>query len=149
MPANFYRRLTHSTRLTFVDPKALRNLDLTHPKIGLCKEVNTEQREGHLGQVELHVQTGTGAKLQVLTVNDGGDLQQLAKREVYADFRVDDVAEITSAKGQEFMALRYPELALRLTTALHLPSGMGGAFTVRISAHRRRPFQANVDGVSS
>jgi hypothetical protein len=27
--------------LTFVDPKGLRNLDLTHPKLGLYKEVKT------------------------------------------------------------------------------------------------------------
>ena len=32
----------------------------------------------------------TGPKPQVLTVNDGDDLQQLAKRAVYADFRVGD-----------------------------------------------------------
>ncbi|MDY7539803.1 hypothetical protein RGU72_16230 [Undibacterium sp. 5I1] len=29
--------------LSFVDPKGLRNLDLTHPKLGLCKEVKTLQ----------------------------------------------------------------------------------------------------------
>jgi type III restriction enzyme len=56
-------------------------------------------------KVELHVQTATGAKPQVLTVNDGDDLQQLAKRAVYADFRV---GEINTAKGEEFMELRYP-----------------------------------------
>jgi type III restriction enzyme len=41
----------------------------------------------------------------VLTVNDGDDLEQLAKRAVYADFRV---GEINTAKGEEFMELRYP-----------------------------------------
>lgn len=56
-------------------------------------------------KVELHVQTATGAKPQVLTVNDGDDLEQLAKRAVYADFRV---GEINTAKGEEFMELRYP-----------------------------------------
>lgn len=31
--------------LSFVDPKGLRNLDLTHPKMGLYKEVKTLQQE--------------------------------------------------------------------------------------------------------
>lgn len=56
-------------------------------------------------KIELHVQTASGAKPQVLTVNDGDDLEQLAKRAVYADFRV---GEINTAKGEEFMELRYP-----------------------------------------
>lgn len=40
MAAHSDRGLQHSARLTFVDPKGLRNLDLTYPKLGLYKEVN-------------------------------------------------------------------------------------------------------------
>ena len=67
--------------------------------------LEVSNKKGISAQVELHVQTATGAKPQVLTVNDGDDLQQLAKRAVYADFRV---GEINTAKGEEFMELRYP-----------------------------------------
>ncbi|MCL1618313.1 type III restriction-modification system endonuclease [Ralstonia pseudosolanacearum] len=72
------------------------------PYVRLLEVTN---KKGISAKVELHVQTATGAKPQVLTVNDGDDLQQLAKRAVYADFRV---GEISSAKGEEFMELRYP-----------------------------------------
>ena len=67
--------------------------------------LEVSNKKGISAKVELHVQTATGAKPQVLTVNDGDDLQQLTKRAVYADFRV---GEINSAKGEEFMELRYP-----------------------------------------
>ncbi len=67
--------------------------------------LEVSNKKGISAKVELHVQTATGAKLQVLTVNDGDDLEQLAKRAVYADFRV---GEINTAKGEEFMELRYP-----------------------------------------
>lgn len=67
--------------------------------------LEVSNKKGISAKVELHVQTATGAKPQVLTVNDGDDLQQLAKRAVYADFRV---GEISTAKGEEFMELRYP-----------------------------------------
>ncbi|WP_442681852.1 DEAD/DEAH box helicase family protein [Stenotrophomonas sp. JC08] len=67
--------------------------------------LEVSNKKGISAKVELHVQTATGAKPQVLTVNDGDDLQQLAKRAVYADFRV---GEINTAKGEEFMELRYP-----------------------------------------
>ncbi|MBP5989142.1 MAG: DEAD/DEAH box helicase family protein [Piscinibacter sp.] len=67
--------------------------------------LEVSNKKGISAKVELHVQTGTGAKPQVLTVNDRDDLQQLAKRAVYADFRV---GEINTAKGEEFMELRYP-----------------------------------------
>ena len=41
-----------------------------------------------------------------MTVSDGDDLQQSADgRAIYADFRV---GEINTAKGEEFMELRYP-----------------------------------------
>lgn len=67
--------------------------------------LEVSNKKGISAKVELHVQTATGATPQVLTVNDGDDLQQLAKRAVYADFRV---GEINTAKGEEFMELRYP-----------------------------------------
>ncbi|NKA73549.1 restriction endonuclease subunit R [Ralstonia solanacearum] len=72
------------------------------PYVRLLEVTN---KKGISAKVELHVQTATGAKPQVVTVNDGDDLQQLAKRAVYADFRV---GEINTAKGEEFMELRYP-----------------------------------------
>lgn len=67
--------------------------------------LEVSNKKGISAKVELHVQTATGAKPQVLSVNDGDDLLQLAKRAVYADFRV---GEINTAKGEEFMELRYP-----------------------------------------
>ncbi|MBS0228301.1 MAG: DEAD/DEAH box helicase family protein [Proteobacteria bacterium] len=67
--------------------------------------LEVSNKKGISAKVELHVQTATGAKPQVLTVNDGDDLAQLAKRAVYADFRV---GVISTAKGEEFMELRYP-----------------------------------------
>lgn len=67
--------------------------------------MEVSNKKGISAKVALHVQTATGAKPQVLTVNDGDDLEQLAKRAVYADFRV---GEINTAEGEEFMELRYP-----------------------------------------
>lgn len=67
--------------------------------------LEVSNKKGISAKVELHMQTATGAKPQVLTVNDGDDLEQLARRAVYADFRV---GEINTAKGEEFMELRYP-----------------------------------------
>lgn len=56
-------------------------------------------------RVELDVATASGVKRQELVVSDGDDLEQLAMRPIYADFRV---GEINTAKGDEFMELRYP-----------------------------------------
>ncbi|HFF8440720.1 TPA: type III restriction-modification system endonuclease [Serratia marcescens] len=56
-------------------------------------------------RIELDVTTASGVKRQELTVSDGDDLEQLAKRSIYADFRV---GEINTAKGSEYMELRYP-----------------------------------------
>lgn len=56
-------------------------------------------------RVELDVATASGVKRQELLVSDGDDLEQLAKRPIYADFRV---GEINTAKGDEFIELRYP-----------------------------------------
>ncbi|MGO3743950.1 MAG: type III restriction-modification system endonuclease [Alcaligenes aquatilis] len=56
-------------------------------------------------KVELDVKTATGVRRQEVTVSDGDDLQQTTKRDIYADFRV---GEINTAKGEEFLELRYP-----------------------------------------
>lgn len=56
-------------------------------------------------KVELDVKTAAGVKRQEVTVSDGDDLQQTTKRDIYADFRV---GEISTAKGEEFLELRYP-----------------------------------------
>ncbi|NMM25846.1 MAG: DEAD/DEAH box helicase family protein [Glaciimonas sp.] len=55
--------------------------------------------------VELDVTTTNGVKRQEVTVCDGDDLEQTTKRAIYADFRV---GEINTAKGEEFLELRYP-----------------------------------------
>ena len=56
-------------------------------------------------RVELDVATRSGVKRQEVTVSDGDDLEQTASRAIYADFRV---GEINTAKGEEFLELRYP-----------------------------------------
>ena len=65
----------------------------------------TNKRGSITAKVELHVQTTNGVKRQEVTVSDGDDLQQSSKRAIYADFRV---GEINTAKGEEFLELRYP-----------------------------------------
>jgi len=68
--------------------------------------VKVENKRGTISaRVELDVATASGVKRQELAVSDGDDLEQLAKRPIYADFRV---GEINTAKGEEFMELRYP-----------------------------------------
>jgi type III restriction enzyme len=63
-------------------------------------------RQGRISaKVELDVKTATGVKRQEVTVSDGDDLEQAAKRAIYANFRV---GEINTAKGGEFLELRYP-----------------------------------------
>lgn len=57
-------------------------------------------------KIELDVGTATGSVVtQEVTVYDGDDLQQTAKRAVYQDIRI---GEIYTAKGEEFVELRYP-----------------------------------------
>lgn len=56
-------------------------------------------------KVELDVATASGVKRQEVTVCDGDDLEQSGKRAIYADFRI---GEINTAKGEEFLELRYP-----------------------------------------
>lgn len=68
--------------------------------------VSVSNKRGSISaKVELDVKTATGVRRQEVTVSDGDDLQQTAKRDIYADFRV---GEISTAKGEEFLELRYP-----------------------------------------
>ncbi|MFP3526281.1 restriction endonuclease subunit R, partial [Pantoea sp. SIMBA_072] len=57
-------------------------------------------------KIELDMGTATGGVVtQEVIVYDGDDLQQATKRAVYQDFRI---GEINTAKGEEFVELRYP-----------------------------------------
>lgn len=69
--------------------------------------VKVENKRGRISaKVELDKQAATGVQRVEVTVSDGDDLQQSADgRAIYADFRV---GEINTAKGEEFMELRYP-----------------------------------------
>lgn len=69
--------------------------------------VKVENKRGRISaKVELDKQTATSVQRVEVTVSDGDDLQQSADgRAIYADFRV---GEINTAKGEEFMELRYP-----------------------------------------
>lgn len=68
--------------------------------------VSVASRRGTISaKVELDVATASGVKRQEITVSDGDDLEQSAKRAIYAGFRV---GEINTAKGEEFLELRYP-----------------------------------------
>ena len=68
--------------------------------------VSVSNKRGTISaKVELDVNTTTGVKRQEETVSDGDDLQQTTKRDIYADFRV---GEINTAKGGEYLELRYP-----------------------------------------
>jgi len=69
--------------------------------------VKVENKRGRISaKVELDKQATTGVQRVEVTVSDGDDLQQSADgRAIYADFRV---GEINTAKGAEFMELRYP-----------------------------------------
>ncbi|MCO7643283.1 DEAD/DEAH box helicase family protein [Pseudomonas sp. S 311-6] len=69
--------------------------------------LKVENKRGRISaKVELDVATVSGVQRQeVPGVQDGDDLEQFAKRPIYADFRV---GEINTGKGEEFMELRYP-----------------------------------------
>jgi type III restriction enzyme len=56
-------------------------------------------------KVELDVQMVTGVQRREVLVQDGDDLEQTTKREVYADCRI---GEIRVQKGSEFLELRVP-----------------------------------------
>lgn len=80
--------------------------------------MKVENKRGRISaKVELDRHAATGVQRVEVTVSDGDDLQQSADgRAIYADFRV---GEINTAKGEEFMELRYPggEVFLQLGQA--------------------------------
>lgn len=55
--------------------------------------------------VELDVQTAGGVRRREVAVQDSDDLEQTAKRAIYADCRI---GEIRVEKGNEYMELRVP-----------------------------------------
>lgn len=68
--------------------------------------VSVSNKRGSISaKVELDIKTATGVRRQEVVVNDGDDLQQTTKRDIYADFRI---GEINTTKGEEFLELRYP-----------------------------------------
>ena len=68
--------------------------------------VSVSNKRGTINaKVEMDVPTATGVRRKELVVSDGDDLEQVANRQIYADFRV---GEISTAKGDEFMELRFP-----------------------------------------
>lgn len=69
--------------------------------------VSVSNKRGTIAaKIELDVITANGVKRQEVTVSDGDDLEQTSKkRAIYADFRI---GEINTAKGEEFLELRYP-----------------------------------------
>jgi len=68
--------------------------------------VKVENKRGTISaKVELDVQTANGIKRQVLTVQDGDNLDQTTKRDIYADCRI---GEIRVARGNEYVELRVP-----------------------------------------
>ena len=69
--------------------------------------VSVSNKRGTIAaKIELDVTTANGVKRQEVTVSDGDDLEQTSKkRAMYADFRI---GEINTAKGEEFLELRYP-----------------------------------------
>lgn len=56
-------------------------------------------------KVELDMETLAGVHRQEVMVQDGDDLEQTTHRVMYADYRI---GEIKTAKGDEFVELRYP-----------------------------------------
>ncbi|SAK41761.1 type III restriction system endonuclease [Caballeronia hypogeia] len=75
--------------------------------------VSVANRRGMVSaKVELDVATARGVRRQEVTMYDGDDLAQAAKRPIYANFRV---GEINTAKGQEYLELRYPGGEVYLT----------------------------------
>ena len=67
--------------------------------------VSVNSKRGSVSaRIELDVATASGVIRQEVTVSDGDDLEQSARRAIYANFRVGD---INTAKGEEFLELRY------------------------------------------
>lgn len=68
--------------------------------------IKAESKRGSISAtIELDVATPAGVRRQEVQVQDGDDLEQLARRPLYADFRI---GEISTAKNGQFMELRYP-----------------------------------------
>lgn len=68
--------------------------------------VSVSNKRGTISaKVELDVAAAKGVRRQEVTVQDGDDLEQTAKRAIYTDFRI---GEIRTAKGEQFIELRYP-----------------------------------------
>lgn len=68
--------------------------------------VSASNKRGTISaRVELDVATASGVKRHEVIVQDGDDLEQLANRSIYENFRI---GEINTAKGEEYVELRYP-----------------------------------------
>jgi type III restriction enzyme len=68
--------------------------------------VSVSNKRGMISaKVELDVETLAGVHRQEVMVQDGDDLEQTTQRAMYADYRI---GEIKTAKGEEFVELRYP-----------------------------------------
>jgi len=68
--------------------------------------VSVSNKRGMISaKVELDVETLAGMHRQEVMVQDGDDLEQTTQRAKYADYRI---GEIKTAKGEEFVELRYP-----------------------------------------
>lgn len=68
--------------------------------------IKAESKRGSISAtIELDVATAAGVRRQEVQVQDGDDLEQLARRPLYADFRI---GEISTVKNGQFMELRYP-----------------------------------------
>ena len=79
--------------------------------------VSTSNRRGVISaKVELNVETSSGVRCREIAVQDSDDLEQIAKRAIYRDYRI---GEIRVEKGNEFVELRVPggEHFLRLGEA--------------------------------
>ena len=70
------------------------------------KLVSVSNRRGSISaRVEVDVQTVGGVTRQEITVQDGDNLEQSARRAIYADCRI---GEICVGKGNEYLELRVP-----------------------------------------
>lgn len=79
--------------------------------------LKVESKQGRISaRIEMDVDTASGVKRREVVVQDGEDLEKRAKRAIYANFYI---GEINTAKGKEFMELRYPggEIFLQLGQA--------------------------------
>ncbi|SAL14273.1 type III restriction system endonuclease [Caballeronia cordobensis] len=96
--------------------------------------VSVSNKRGTISaKVELHVKTASGVRPREVLVYHGDDLQQSAEgREIYANFRV---GEINTAKGEEFLELRYPGGEVKL--AVGQTFGDVGALAVQREMIRR------------